>query len=122
MIPMYPLPIVKINEIPEYLDKEIRDIKLVCEVVDKIDLDEDKLTIIRVRDDTGTIDVRLFGEKRERDLIIGGIGPGDKLLVIGFIVELDSEMYISPRGIRKINDEWYDYYLLRYSRFRKRDH
>lgn len=116
---MSAIPIAKISEIPNYVAGSIREIKFVCEVIEKIDLDEDKLTILRVRDDTGTIDIKLFGDKDEREFIVGDISQGDKLLVIGHVVELGSEIYISPKGIRKINDEWYSYYLLRYARFKK---
>jgi len=119
---MNAIPIVKISEISDYIKRDIREIKFVCEVTEKIILDEDKLTVIRVRDDTGLIDVKLFGDKEEREFITKDISRGDKLLIVGYVVELDSEIYISPKGIRKINDEWYDYYLLRYLRFRKKQY
>lgn len=116
---MHAIPFMKVKEIIEKKSEEAREIKLICEVVEKKDLSADKLTIIRVKDDSGAIEIRLFGEDNERRSITGDIKRGDKLLVIGRVVELSSIIYISPKGIQKISDEWYEYYKLRQFRSRK---
>ncbi len=114
------IPIIMLNEIKDCIEQGIKEVKLICEVVEKSDYPEDKLTVIKVKDPTGIIEVKLFGEENERKLITNEIREGDKLLVIGRIVEVGTEVYISPKGIRKIDNDWYEYYLARYNRYKKR--
>jgi len=115
---MKTIPFGKIGELEKLIKTNIKKIKLLCTVTEKKELPEHKLTILKIKDETGTTEARIFGEENERNLIIGRIKEGDTILLIGIIRKIEDETYIIPEGIKKLNQEWSEYYKLRYKRYK----
>jgi len=109
----------KIGDLPLYLKNGVKLVKFYGTVKEIRDIEEDRLTIIIIEDDTGVIEARIFGSKYDREYLLNGIEIGSKVLVIGELRAWEGEVYILLRGIRKINEDEALYYELRYKRFKK---
>lgn len=120
MIIMKATPIVRIKDLHTNLSSEKLTVKFVSTVISIIDKPEDKLVSIMVEDDTGQIELRIFGEKRDRRRVMDYISIGDHVLVIGEVRRWGGEVYVIPKNMRKIDEAWVKYYKLRLERYQQK--
>ncbi len=100
------------------LENNKRLIKLLCRVKDIIDLSEEQITIIKLEDDTGVIEARIFGDDEERKYQLNNVNIGDTVLVIGEIRKWVSDIYVKSKALKKLTAAWEMYYSIRLKRFK----
>ena len=100
------------------LENNKRLIKLLCRVKDIIDLSEEQITIIKLEDDTGVIEARIFGDDEERKYQLNNVNIGDTVLVIGEIRKWVSDIYVKSKALKKLTVAWEMYYSIRLKRFK----
>jgi len=85
-------------------DKKLVRVNLIANAVDKYINDGDKkYASITVDDASGQIKLKAFGE----DITpLKDISQGDTLQIIGLIREYNSEIYITPDIVKKIDPKW----------------
>lgn len=88
----------------EYGDKKLVRANLIANVVDKYVNDgEKKYAAITVDDASGQMKLKTFGEDIA---ILKDIIQGDTLQIIGTIREYNSELYITPEIVKKVDPKW----------------
>lgn len=108
----------KIGNVKSLLENNKRLIKLLCRVKDIIDLSEEQITIIKLEDDTGVIEARIFGDDEERKYQLNNVNIGDTVLVIGEIRKWVSDIYVKSKALKKLTATWEMYYSIRLKRFK----
>lgn len=85
-------------------DKKLIRVNLIANAVDKyINDGEKKYASITVDDASGQMKLKAFGE----DIgILKDITQGDTLQIIGIIREYNSELYITPEIVKKVDPKW----------------
>lgn len=85
-------------------DKKIVRVNLLANVVDKFVNDgEKKYASITVDDASGQIRLKAFGEDI---VILTSCTQGDTLQIIGNVREWNSELYILPEIVKKVDPKW----------------
>jgi len=85
-------------------DKKVVRINLIANAVDKYFNDgEKKYASVTVDDASGQIKIKTFGEDIQ---ILKDINPGDTLQIIGTIREYNSELYLLPEIVKKVDTKW----------------
>jgi RecG-like helicase len=85
-------------------DKKISRVNIIANVVDKYFNDgEKKYASITVDDASGQIKLKAFGEDifALKDVI-----QGDTLQIIGVVREYNSELYLLPEVVKKVDTKW----------------
>lgn len=85
-------------------DKKLIRVNLIANAVDKYLNDgEKKYASITVDDASGQMKLKAFGE----DIVdLKDITQGDTLQIIGIIREYNSELYITPEIVKKVDPKW----------------
>jgi len=85
-------------------DKKVIRVNLIANAVDKFINDGDKkYASITVDDASGQIKLKAFGD----DIApLKDISQGDTLQIIGLVREYNSEIYITPEIIKKVDPKW----------------
>jgi RPA family protein len=85
-------------------DKKVIRVNLIANAVDKFINDgEKKYASITVDDASGQIKLKAFGDDIES---LKEISQGDTLQIIGLIREYNSEIYVTPEIVKKVNPKW----------------
>lgn len=85
-------------------DKKISRVNILANCVDKFVQDgEKKFASITVDDASGQLRIKTFGEDIEE---IKDISQGDTLQVVGTIREWNSELYLMPEVLKKVDPQW----------------
>jgi RPA family protein len=88
----------------EYGDKKLVRANLIANAVDKYVNDgEKKYAVITVDDASGQMKLKTFGDDI---VILKDITQGDTLQIIGTIREYNSELYITPEIVKKVDPKW----------------
>ncbi len=88
----------------EFGDKKLVRVNLIANAVDKYMNDgEKKYATITVDDASGQMKLKTFGEDID---IVKDITQGDTLQVIGIVREYNSELYINPEIVKKVDPKW----------------
>jgi RecG-like helicase len=85
-------------------DKKISRINLIANVVDKYFSEgEKKYASITVDDASGQIKLKTFGDDIQ---ILKDVLQGDTLQIVGIVREYNSELYILPEIVKKVDTKW----------------
>jgi RPA family protein len=85
-------------------DKKIVRVNLIANVVDKFIMDgEKKYASLTVDDATGQMKLKSFGDDIE---VLKELTQGDTLQIVGIVREYNSEIYLSPEIVKKVDPKW----------------
>jgi len=85
-------------------DKKIVRVNIIANVVEKYSsTGEKKYSSLTLDDATGQMRVKAFGEDTH---LIDSVSQGDTLEIIGTMREYNSEIYVSPEVMKKVDPKW----------------
>jgi len=85
-------------------DKKILRVNLLANVVDKFVSDgEKKYASLTLDDASGQIRMKAFGDDFT---VISNLSQGDTLQIIGIVREYNSELYVTPEIVKKVDPKW----------------